>query len=209
MKITIIGSAGNIGSRYAAILKHLKHEVLDIEYNTPKELITEILDVAEKAIVCTQTQYHIRWCRRLIKHQIPFLCEKPISTNLQSVKNLNGACRKIRLDARMVCNWKFVLGDMRADGHNVYYDYYNTGKDGTEWDLIQLFHLANTMEFHTKSIEFNATIDGNYISLDDIANSYILMLKAWVSQPELLWNLDDAEMATEKVLDWKRKENLK
>lgn len=208
MKIAIIGSSGNIGSRYAAILKYLEHEVLEIEYNTPKEAIVEILNIAEKAIVCTQTPYHIRWCRRLVKYKIPFLCEKPVSTNLQSVKNLNSACRKIRLDARMVSNWKFVLGDMRADSHNVYYNFYNTGKDGTEWDLIQLLYLANTIEFHTDSIEFSATIDGNHVSLDDIARSYILMLKAWITQPELLWNLDDAEAATEKVLDWKRKENL-
>jgi hypothetical protein len=105
----------------------------------------------------------------------------------------------------MVCNWRFhgpfLLNQNSCD---VYYNYYNTGRDGFEWDLIQLIYLAASWQMchiqHESPI-FHAVINGLNFSLDDICRSYLAMMINWFQAPNTLWNLTDAAAASAKVLE--------
>lgn len=198
MKILLIGANGNMGRRYAAILNHLEADWVgvDIGDKWPKDF--------DRAIVATPTGSHFGICSRLAKLKKPFLCEKPISKNPDSIRKL------IRMGAEgyMVCNWKFVFSDrveyrrkLNPNENNICYDYYSTGKDGTIWDCIQLVYLAIDIQIKTESPYFDVTIDDDHVTLDDIAYSYITMIRKFI-WPNIfdLWTLKDALKATCKVI---------
>lgn len=141
-KILICGHLGNMGRRYEAIVKHLGHEVIG------KDLEDQVgVQRFDKVIVATPTENHLEHCEELAEYNIPFLCEKPVSKDPKEIDKLMGK------QGYMVNNWAFVFPGIRLlpGNNNIEYDFYNTGKDGVEWDCIQTIYLANKISIKTDS----------------------------------------------------------
>jgi hypothetical protein len=142
------------------------------------------------------------WC---IAHKIDFLCEKPISKSVEQIENLKMLCERNGIDGRMVCNWEFLYNGMMTRGKNVIHlNYYNTGKDGF-WDLIQPVYLANNFHLSKDSPVYNLSVNGEYFSQKDFDLSYVVMVREWLTNPDALWGMSDAIKATQKVIEWGKK----
>jgi len=202
MKILIVGNLGSMGTRYQAICKHLGHEVIgmDLGHKTP-------IPPVDRAIIATPTDTHKALCIATALTGIPFLCEKPVSKNPEEIEAIIGVCEKNKISTHMVCNWRFAGGEkiFNANEELVEYDYYNTGKDGFSWDMIQLIYLSKGIpKIKNKSPIFKAKISGVDIGLDTINNSYIAMIQAWIHFPEFMWTMEDAYYATKKVIEYEK-----
>ena len=185
MRILIIGS-GNMGKRYKRILNYNNIETVDYDL-TEKFGGVELHNIDfDKAIIATPTNDHFEYCKKLVSLDKDFLCEKPVSKNPEEIKTL---IELAECDVRMVCNWIFTAPSMvpfMKDNCHIYYDYYNTGRDGLEWDIIQLIHLASdfkSLEVVTESPVFNAAINNIPITQTDIEKSYLSMLEMWIEEP--------------------------
>lgn len=192
-KVVIIGSAGNMGRRYCAILKNVfpKIQVVGVDL---KDLWPSKFD---KAIIATPTNTHFQICKKLIDKGKTFLCEKPITFRPDQSESIQSYANGF-----MVNNWCYAVpGEyLVATKNNVDYDYYSTGKDGLNWDCIQLHGLAKTIKLNNKSHVFSALINGIPINREMIDISYVRMLKDFVGgEYERLWDLGFAHKLTEKV----------
>lgn len=220
MKILVIGSKGNMGKRYVAILKYLGHEVVGLDLDNfedvfnyeknditiPRNLLT-LKEPVDRAIIATPIDKHYEWCVWCINNKIPFLCEKPISKNLDEIKILIDFSEKNGVDGRMVCNWAFINSyeTLLPNDNGITLDYYNTGKDGF-WDLIQPVYLGKKFTLQKKSPAYICTINGHIVNQYNFDWSYVNMLKKWIVNTMSLWSLRMALNATEKLIAW-AKEN--
>jgi len=203
MRVLIIG-IGAMGKRYKAILKYLGVDFVECDLYNQKEIWQHSPKV-DRAIIATPIDKHYEWCLWCISHKIDFLCEKPISKNIEQVKDLKMLCDRNDVDGRMVCNWAFVSGELEPSKNAIHFDYYNTGKDGF-WDLIQPVYLDNgNSKFIFKSPFYICMIEGKKISQHDFDISYVEMIRYWIHQPEILWSMSDAIKATEKIIEWGKK----
>ncbi len=195
MKVLVIGSKGNMGRRYMAILKYLGVDALEKDLGDP----FPDPDSFDRAIIASPTENHLDDIQEMVSFRRDYLCEKPISKDPSDIDLVMSSS----VDGRMVCNWAFVKpnGRLKPGCNFIDYDCYNTGKDGLAWDCIQLVYLAQGMPtLKTKSPTFATYINRHGITLDDIAKSYVRMIKAWLQDPTQLWSLEDAKKATEKVI---------
>ena len=202
MKALVIGNLGSIGSRYCAILKYLGVDWVGVDIQGTVEY-----DDITHAIIATPTETHYEKILQIASLGIDnILCEKPLVQDLKLFPYFNGI--RSALDIRMVCNWKYALPPGALDIH---YANYNTGKDGTGWDCIQLIYLARNLTIDTEQPFFSCkTVDPTCnckkdISLTDIEQSYITMIKHWLELDGFkndLWDLSDSLKATEKTLKW-------
>lgn len=197
MRVLVVGSLGNMGRRYAAILKHLGHEVVGVDVGT------KIPSKLDAAIVATPTDTHYGVCKVLSKKGYRYLCEKPVSKSPKEIESL------MRYDAKyggcgyMVNNWaRTLLRYVKPNSQNVYYDCWNTGKDGLLWDCIQLVYLAKGRphQLESESPTFSAWLGTTRITLGVIELSYIAMVRSFLEgDDKRLWTLQDALAATQKV----------
>ena len=112
------------------------------------------------------------------------------------------------VDVRMVSNWRFAInlalmrvqrigieGDMAIE-----YNYFDSGKDGFFWDVIQLIHLCGRFKYDRTRPAFEAKVDGLGVTLEHIHASYVIMVSEWLhGDRNKLWSLTDAIKATERV----------
>lgn len=202
MKILIIGSKGNMGRRYVAICKYLGHEVIECDLHNIKD-IYDMPPQVDRAIIATPINQHYMWCEYCIYNKIPFLCEKPISKNIEEIKELIRLSEENHVNGRMVCNWKFVVrGIPLTQGNNdIYFNYYNTGKDGF-WDLIQPVYLSRKFIFKNKSPYYQCLIGMVPANQYDFDWAYFIMIDKWLQNDKYIWSLPQALEATEKLIAW-------
>ncbi len=194
MKVLVLGNLGSIGSRYCAILDYLGVEYLGVDKKA-----WHLEQGFTHCIIATPTDTHVD--RILAFDHIPnILCEKPIEKEPAILKQLF----KLDTDIRMVCNWKYAL-NAEVGQYDISYSNYNTGKDGLGWDCIQLIYLANKIELSTKTPYFWCEYGDKAVTLHEIEDSYVTMIRNWLELDGVkndLWDLQDALKATEKTLKW-------
>jgi len=169
MRVLVIGSRGNMGRRYMAILKYLGVETIGMDIDQPQNKYVGF----DRAIIATPSENHFYWCKFFTNERKPFLCEKPVVTNLLQMRML--VDNNLVSWGRMVCNWAFVNPDiLKPESNQVQYSNYNTGKDGLAWDCIQLIYLADGMpELSTTSPYLDCQINGTRVHEGHIAMSYV------------------------------------
>jgi hypothetical protein len=216
MRILVVGSAGNMGKRYCAILRWLHHEVLTWDKTTDRPgSLNRAIANADRVIIATPTPTHIEVATRCAKLGKSFLCEKPVDKDPQKIAELESLCRRNGADGRMVCNWSFSFcvppmvnrhhRPILSRAHGVSYNCFRTGNDGLGWDCIQLAYLARdsrSLFLGNDCPYLHATINGRRVTTDNIERSYIAMIETWLTNPSLLWNLQDAKSATHAVLEY-------
>lgn len=197
VKVALLGSSGNIGRRYQAVLRHL-----DIEH-TCYDIVDHPLDVIEEGllfncythiIIATPTNTHYGWLSWFNEYTTiaRILCEKPLSTSLQEVEVICNSS----LDLTMVCNYKYALKRSsrfagRPATKNTSYSFYNHGGDGLAWDCIQLIGLAEgDIQLSEDTPIWECRINGYKILKDSIDYTYIDMIREWVPGKDVQ-NKDD------------------
>ena len=193
-KLLLVGAKGNMGRRYAAILKSFFPEtsVIGVDIGDPWPLSFD------KAIVATPTETHYNICLKLAASRKPFLCEKPVVKTLPQMETLVQNCSM----GYMVNNWAHVFPDwyLKPNDSIIDYDFYHTGHDGLHWDCIQLHYLAKEIKINNESPYFRASINGEEVTLEMIEASYTKMLSFFLKDDERwLWTMQDALNATRKV----------
>jgi hypothetical protein len=191
MSICIVGCFGNMGLRYGAILAHLGIDWVGSDYADKSP------PVADNYIVATPTRSHAEVIIE-IKLNAPdsrILCEKPISKKVTDFNALDKWADTIF----MVNNYAY-LANPKSYGQT-YYNYYNTGSDGINWDCIQLYHLSyGRYLVENNSPLWKCEINGWPIARDEIDTSYVLMVKDFLSDtPEKLWSLRDVKKTHEEI----------
>lgn len=213
MRVLVLGSKGSMGRRYCAILKYLQVDYVGIDKEDGDFEYNQLYDVHPECthtIIATPTATHYGVLRDVVawgaRH---VLCEKPLTKDKGSIENIIKFFGP-HSDIRMVCNYKYAF---RKDvkGWDIEYSNYNTGKDGLGWDCIQLIYLAENIKLSTETPFFQCmAFDpvshiGTGISLTEVEQSYITMIKHWLElggNKNDLWNLQDAKEATEKTIEW-------
>lgn len=198
----LIGGNGSIGRRYQAILRYLNKPVL----------VWDQEDVAlpeqpfARAIVCSPTSTHYEYCKLLIAAKKPFLCEKPLSKFVNECEDLVRRARRDQVIGRVVNNYEYVLRDVPRG--NMFFDYYNTGKDGVFWDCCQLIYMDPNVEIRTTSPRWHLNRGGRWIRYKELENSYIQMIKHFVNgKYDYMWSLQDGVDMTKAVLERMERED--
>ena len=193
--IALLGGNGGIGKRYQAVLNYLNEPFRVIDIGDSKGL----LEGCEKAIIATSTDAHEEWCWECSYLKIPFLCEKPLSKKKESID----AMISRDVVGYVVNNWAFVATNFSNKAPtSLYYDFYNSGKDGLVWDVCQLILLADkancSLEVRTDSYYWDAMWGEEVIPYSAIEQSYMQMIRAFLSDDMAkLWNLSDAYRMTD------------
>lgn len=172
----IVGSRGNMASRYTAILRHLEIEPLGVEVGepTPKGF--------DSIIICTPTYRHVEDIRFAISAGVPVMCEKPVSTNIDEVMEICDDAEAAGLKLRMVNQYAEL--DSRAEGYATHYNYFKHGGDGLAWDCISLIGLAKGfVELYDDSPLWTCILNGRRLNLADMDGAYVSMLQNWLEDP--------------------------
>lgn len=230
--VLIVGSNGNMGRRYYAILQGIKDKnnnieigELDLNDKTKKSKYKS----ANYIILATPTEEHYKNILEILKTKTELndktithiLCEKPISKNIEEIENLYYLLNKkdCKVKLYMVNNYAYIKRDQdklikRKPCYALYqkpisqftsYDYYNTGKDGLYWDLIQIIYLSRKyLSMNNLSPIWKCCINGKNINRGDIDGSYVSMIEDFLGNRKNMWGIEDIKLAHLKVLKYEK-----
>ena len=137
---------------------------------------------SDGVIIATPTKTHIAFIERFIKHRKPILCEKPISTSIEALRDILADVRDSKTNLTMTMQYK-ILCKPTASGAS-YYNYYNTGKDGLVWDCIQIIGLSNgVVRIDNNSPIWTCSINGHVLSIADMDGAYVEYVRRWIKGP--------------------------
>ena len=188
MKIYIAGARGVMGTRYAAILRHLGHDVWGFDlpdFGPSHEFAAQVSAEAmasDGIIIATPTETHVPLLRFFAYCGRPILCEKPITTKVDELDDLVWDLVKAGARVQMVSQYDHLV-DGRSEGPTVY-DYYRHGADGLAWDCINIiYHARGRTELREQSPTWSCVINGKVLSLGDMDRAYVEMIEQWLRDP--------------------------
>jgi len=176
----IIGAEGSMGTRYKAILNSLNKEWrgLDEKNYTPIEYQSELLGISERFILCTSTDTHYPWLKRLIPKQKPILCEKPVTKDLEELREILRQVVFYDTPFHMVMQYKEISFSKREEPTS--YNYFRTGNDGLYWDCMQIIGLAKDRWHVAKTSPiWRCTINGDELDFKSMDHAYVKMITKW------------------------------
>lgn len=211
--VTVIGSQGNMGKRYCAILTALGVEYigLDIRQSNYDQNVEDAVYRSSKIIVATPTPKHLETIQLIgsIKRSgaikpAHVLCEKPIVTKSDSLrwvrKEQESGIRVFSVNQYAHHPEYSVFS--RTSGRT-YYNYFKSGGDGLEWDCFQLFVLAKgSVALNNSSPIWSCRINGHQINISGMDIAYVNMIQDFLGPMRKVWDLDTVEIGTRKVLKW-------
>lgn len=177
-KIALIGAKGGMGRRYSAILKHLGVEFIEFDVDDWQHARTTV--GIDGVIIVSPTEEHFKNLDQFSANKkIPILCEKPITKDLMVLKEI----LDWDLNLTMVNQYKYLTNGVISGV--TYYDYYNTGKDGLEWDCINIIGLASDLPtINNKSPKWKCMINGVHLNSSAMDGAYVAMIKDWIENPK-------------------------
>ena len=172
-----------MGTRYAKILEEegIEFYVLD-QHNLGAA--KRLFEHTTKAIIATPTELHTQYVTKCIEREIPVLCEKPITKNVDELERILNH-RNAEVFLHMVCNYKYAYQKAKDRyGDQLFYQdkktrymFENSGKDGLAWDCIQLIYLAEgRVQFGRSGKTWTCYINGVPIRYQDVIEGYRQML---------------------------------
>ncbi len=194
--VVIVGSEGSMGKRYQAILKHLEIPFSGVDINHSEHYISEKCFAAEKIILCTPTENHFAYLKKLIPLGKPILCEKPISKSLKEMEKIFSAVESYKTPFSMTFQYTELV-PARQDPDDSVYDYFRSGKDGVIWDCLQIIALAKgSFDVRSRSPVWTCRINGLKLNLSDMDWAYLNFVRKWTSglvqqSPSDLFNIHE------------------
>ena len=166
----------------------------------------------DRAIIACTTSAHDDYCQVLSLMKKPYLCEKPLSKNIESLRRL----LKLSIDSGqrnyVVNNFDFIKTWrlQKSTTFELSYNYYNTGNDGFLWDMCQLIHISKKnkifLSVSSDSYKWRFSVDKTDVPYIEIEESYLQMIKAWLDNKDsLLWSVEEALEMSQDVIDLQRK----
>jgi len=192
--IALIGANGNMGRRYAAVMKFLEIPFRCFDVNDWKNAAS-IKDI-HSVIIASSTISHFENIMFFSMLKIPILCEKPITKSKKELDEILDESPNLR----MVNQYEYLRNGFLnySDYYKSHYDYWNSGKDGQEWDCINIIGLSKSPpKLDNDSPYWNCQINGNILNIQDMDFAYINMIKRWWRNPEP--NLDYIKEAHKRV----------
>lgn len=200
--ILLIGGNGSIGRRYQAILEYLEEPYIVHDFPF---LVSECnWPDFDKAIIASPTNTHEHYCNLLSRMNKPFLCEKPLSKDVEASRRISEECK----NGFVVNNYAFVNTSVGFPPipATIDYDFYNTGRDGLVWDVCQLVYLAYISKAELmvirKSYTWHFQLNHWKVPYDCIEASYMQMIRAFLTDNHgRLWNLKQGHQMTQICSD--------
>lgn len=172
--ILLLGSNGSMGRRYQAILNHLSVPYIPLDIGQQCFHSKFI----QGTIIATPTETHSTLIKQVADYG-PILCEKPICKSLAEMNETLDFIRDEGVKFTMM-NQYSLLDDPFSAGHT-HYDYYNTGKDGTVWDCMQIIGAArSTVTIKSESPIWSCVLNGKKISIEQMDHAYLKFVKLWL-----------------------------
>ena len=197
MPICIVGSEGNMGRRYAAVLKHLNIFSIGIDVDTSEKDIQLKSELADGFIIATPSMCHEGHAEYFSRFNKPMLIEKPLCIGIPeiSIKNTNLI--------NMVCNYRYMAPwDYYRDDDSTYYNYFNSGKDSLVFNCIQIIGLAKgAIRLDSSSAIWKCKINNHTYNIAGLDHSYIAMVKAWLNK-EIICSYEEAQQWHHKALEF-------
>jgi len=183
-KVLIVGSEGNMGSRYRIICNSLGVEVFGIDkgLNDFNDLLKEIMTV-DGIIIATPTATHLDFLKTLHKTNLPILCEKPLTTDIKKLTEFFNEDFHKKSKIRMVNQYEYMISE--DDIGSSYYNYFKHGSDGLGWDHINIIGLAKgDVQIGENSAVWQCQINGAELCIADMDHAYIAMIEDWMQKPD-------------------------
>lgn len=200
--ILLMGSEGSMGKRYQAILDHLDKPYLKMDVATNKCVLEDDWQKIDGVILATPTETHPRLIKDLARPNRPVLCEKPICKSLSDLEETLYWTRENGSKLTMMMQYQ-VFDKPYYNGHT-FYNYYNTGKDGLNWDCIQIIGLARTtVSIKNDSPIWECQLNGKTIDRSAMDWAYVHFVKEWLQgfiKQDHNWLMDIHHKASE----WKK-----
>lgn len=200
--IALIGSDGSMGTRYQAIFNHLNENYVPLDRSRhSEESILSQAAAADRILICTPTHTHLHYLRNLLPTRKPILCEKPVTKDLEALRDLHLFCSRGGFTYQMVMQYKeLALAD--TVGRWSSYNYFRHGNDGLAWDCTQTIALANgPVELKETSPVWECVINGQALNIRDMDWAYVSMIKRWLKD-ELTMTMDEILKIHEKVANY-------
>jgi hypothetical protein len=212
--VLILGSMGNMGKRYRAILKMLRIEHFTFDKADGQALEprrSQLIAKALKIIVATPTHDHVRTLELIdavATNKPRVLCEKPITKKLEEFEQL----RSFR-NLELFCVNQYAhlpeYETFRSSQGRTYYNYFRHGDDGLGWDCFQLFNLANgSIAINESSPIWKCRINGVQINPTNMDWAYVRMIQDFLGPMNRVWDLFIAEVISKKVVRWMAEEQI-
>jgi hypothetical protein len=198
--VCLLGSAGNMGKRYAAILDHLGAVWEGYDKDDEHGWQNSLLDFTH-FIVATSADSHAEVLNNIREHpkygDTPILCEKPLGYGKYELGENE--------PTYMVNNYAFIYSDDGTFAGKTEYNYYNSGKDQQHWDCIQIICLDRSGQIllsNASPIWF-CQINGIILKRELVDFSYVAMVKAFLDdETDKLWGPPVIEYAHQRVRDY-------
>lgn len=180
--IMVVGSKGNMGSRYKAILRYLNKDMVGVDVDTDETLRKKMVQKCDGIIIATPTDTHYKAINEYAQYGKPILCEKPITKSLDELQDIVACVDRARIKFNMVYQYKqFVPGAARG---LTSYDYFKHGQDGLHWDCLQIIGLAKgKVTLSEESPIWKCQINGERLNLNLMDAAYIKMVEDWMHEP--------------------------
>jgi hypothetical protein len=183
-RILIVGILGNMGRRYASILKFLGHEVEGVDAGYSLREYASVAEVCDGIIIASPTCTHIDEIAQALGFDMPILCEKPITTDLKALDTFDkGLADKGKALITMVNQYEWLV-----DGHLIgptLYNYFSSGGDGLAWDCTNIIGMASGYpSLSNDSPIWNCMINGKILKREEMDKAYIDMMEHWLQYPD-------------------------
>jgi predicted dehydrogenase len=189
MKIMLLGGKGNMGQRYAAILRRLSVRTVICDVGDDPLLHKDVSGV----IVVTPTRQHHESILEVAPLKVPILCEKPVTLEPSTLPELRDKLIRLGVPSfSMVHQYRHF--ETSGNGHSIY-DYFKHGNDGLIWDCFQIIALAKgSILVGEESPVWYCQVNGKQLDLREMDYAYVTEISAWINhikngtQPEIGWD---------------------
>jgi hypothetical protein len=201
-KVFILGNKGNMGQRYAAVLKHLGHVSLGLDRDDNLgDYIDDIIST-DAIIIATPTSLHLDDLYLVTKFRKPILCEKPFINKQDQLSHLQDfllAAKDLKAKITMVSQYDYMK--VGREGNSLY-NYYKTGNDGLAWDCINVIWQAKgKITLKNDSPIWTCVINQWPQRIELMDYAYVQMIKEWLEKPYEA-QYDRILNAHQKVVDY-------
>lgn len=182
MSILIIGANGSMGQRYQAIMHYLNRPYVCVDKDHAPKTVLDHVRNSEGVIIATPTDTHAEYIRKVLPYKKPILCEKPVTKNVEELKELLQEIRESGTDFRMMYQYR-LLNDPNRIGITRY-NYFRHGSDGLYWDCLQIIGLARSeVTLGEDSPVWRCMLNGKALSLAHMDAAYIGYVQTWLNHP--------------------------
>lgn len=178
--IHIIGNLGNMGRRYASILRYLDINCTGHDRDTIPD--SNLMKSADGFIIASPTALHLRHCESLFQYGRPVLAEKPLTTDLKLLDCFEFKNKSNLEHLTLVNQYSYLVGP--ENNGETYYSYFKSGSDGLYFDCLNVIGMAKSKpQLDNLSPVWSAKLNGKKLFSSQMDMAYVNMVDSWLRNP--------------------------